>query len=50
VAENQAQTGSSFSIVTAVRAERPEFGSVDGQPAYPMRTGGAFSAGKSSDA
>jgi len=45
VAENQAQAGSSFSILTVLRTEQPEFGSVDGQPAYSMGTGGAFPTG-----
>jgi len=35
----------SFNIVTVLRAERPEFGSVEGQPTYPMGTGGAFPTG-----
>ena len=43
--ENQAQAGSSFSIVTVLRAERPEFGSVEGQPTYPVVTSGAFPGG-----
>jgi len=48
VADNQAQTGSSFSIVTVLRAERPEFGSVDEQLTYPVGTGGAFPTGNQS--